>query len=319
MITDKLKQDILQVVYDKVQGVLLPEITPEVEAYLLREVERSAQYIENRLRTSLSPARYTNLPKTVQEAYENRAKYKDAINESFYQYPKWEDLTDDQKNLYGNNPSFYAPGTLPFNLLTTSQLQQFASNVKVAPNKIGDAERQDGKGTPVIITYYAPIINVYSLSLAFTAPPGYEGRNLFFRMYRPNEFYFYRTGEIHIFPAVMARILTQTISADPLWGSQYGPIAPRIPQVIVIDYEFGYTDENRPFDLLEAVALRTAMQLILAITAQLTAGLKSFSIEGFNASFGGQSGLLYENLYTEYEKRLRELLLPYYRPVMTAW
>ena len=316
MLTEKVKQDIFQILLDKVEGVLLPEITPEVQQYLEREIERSAQYLENRLRTSLTPARFTNLPKTPKEAYENRAKYKDAINENFYQFPKWEDLTAAQKNLYGNNPSFYVPGSLPFELLTNDQLNQWVSNIRVAPNKIGDAERQDGKGTPLIITYYAPIITVYSLALAFTAPPGYEGKNLFFRLYKPNEFYFYRTGEIHIFPAVMARILSQTTSQDPLWGSQYGPIAPRIPQVIVIDYEFGYTDP--PYDLLEAVAIRTAMQFILAISANLTAGLRSFGIEGFNASFGN-NGLLYENLYNEYKERLRELLSPYYRPVMTAW
>jgi len=318
MITDKVKQDILQIVYDKLEGVILPEITPEVESYFNREIERSAQYIENRLRTSLSPARFTNLPKTPREAYENRAKYKDSINESFYTYPEWNHLTAAQKNLYGNNSSLYTPGSLPFDLLTNDQLNQWVSNIRYAPNKVGDAERQDGKGTPLIVTYYAPLITVYSVALAFTAPPGYEGKNLFFRLYKPNEFYTYRTGEIHIFPAVMARILSQTVSQDPLWGSQYGPIAPRIPQVIMIDYEFGYTDQTRPYDLLEAVALRTAMQFILAISANLTAGLKSFGIEGFNASFGN-NGLLYENLYNEYKERLRELLAPYYRPVMTAW
>ncbi len=316
MITEKLKQDIFQILLDKIEGVLLPEMTPEVQNYLEREIVRSSQYIENRLKTSLTPARFTNLPKTPEEAYKNRAKYKDAINEFFYSYPRWNDLTPEQKNLYGNNPSFYTDGTLPFELLTNDQLNQWVSNIRVAPNKVGDAERQDGKGTPLIITYYAPIISVYSLALAFTAPPGYEGKNLFFRLYKPNEFYFYKTGEIHIFPAVMARILSQTVSQDPLWGSQYGPIAPRIPQVIMIDYEFGYVDP--PFDLLEAVAIRTAMQFILAISAQLTAGLRSFGIEGFNASFGN-NGILYENLYNEYKERLRELLSPYYRISMTAW
>jgi hypothetical protein len=72
------------------------------------------------------------------------------------------------------------------------------------------------------------------------------------------------------------------------------------------------------YDLLEAIAVRTVMQLILNFSAYLTAGLKSFGIEGFNASFGN-NGLLYENLYNEYKARLRELLRPYYRVVMSAW
>lgn len=319
MLNDKVKQEIYQIVLDKSLGMILPEMTNEFEDWISREIDRSSQYIENRLQTSLTPARLTNLPKSVKEAYENRGKYKDSINQNFYTYPRWVDLEPVQKGLYGNNPANYKDGTLPFNLLTNDQLALFSSNVVHSPIKVGDAERLDGKATAYFTTYRAPIITVYSVALAFTAPPGYEGRNLFFRLYKPNEFYVYsREGAIHIFPAVMARILATTSMNDPLFGSQYGPVVPRIPQVILIDYEYGYTDANRPYDLLEAVAIRTVMQLILMLSSYLTAGLKSFGIEGFNASFGN-NGLLYENIYNEYKAKLKELLHPYYRISMTAW
>lgn len=317
-IDNNTKQTIFQIVYDKSFGVLLPEITPDIEQMIGREIERSAQYIENRLRTSLSPARYTDLPKTPEEAYKNRTKYKDAINSNFYDYPRWDDLTPGQKNLYGNNPSLYKNGTLPFELLTNDQLNTWASNVQYSLIKVGDAERQDGRGKAFFNTYYAPIIHVYSVALSMTAPPGYESKPLFFRLYHPSEFKVYhKEGGIHIFPAVMARLMLVG-SNDPLYGSQYGPVVPYIPQVLTIDYEFGYTDSTRPFDLLEAVAIRTVMQMILNISAYLTAGLRSYGIEGFNASFGN-NGMLYENLYNEYKTRLRELLLPYYRPIMVSW
>jgi len=319
MLNEKVLQDIYQIVLDKSLGIIFPEETPELQDYIKREIERSAQYVENRLKTSLTPARFTNLPGSPKEAYENRVKYKDAINPYYFDFPRWDDLTPEQKNLYANDPSLYRNGSLPFHLLTPSQLTTWVSNIQYSPIKVGDAERQDGRSTAYFQTYYAPIINVYSVALAFTAPPGYEGKNLFFRLYRPNEFLVYkREGGIQIFPAVMARILGTTSGNDPLYGSQYGPVIPRIPQVIMIDYEFGYTDANRPYDLLEAVAIRTVMQLILSFSSYLTAGLKSFGIEGFNASFGN-NGLLYETLYNEYKQRLAELLRPYYRIVMTAW
>ncbi len=319
MLNEKVLQDIYQVVLDKSLGIIFPEETPELQDFIKREIERSAQYVEQRIKTSITPARFTNLPKSPKEAYENRAKYKDAINPHFYDFPKWSDLTSDQQNLYSNNPALYKPGTLPFELLVPAQLTAWVSNIKYSPIKVGDAERQDGRSNAYIQTYYAPIINVYYLALAFTAPPGYEGKNIFFRLYRPNEILVYKKeGGIQIFPAVMARILGTTSGNDPLYGSQYGPVIPRIPQVVMIDYEFGYTDVDRPYDLLEAIAVRTVMQLILNFSAYLTAGLKSFGIEGFNASFGN-NGLLYENLYNEYKAKLRELLRPYYRVVMSAW
>lgn len=319
MLNEKVKQEIFQIVLDKSLGMLLPEMTTEIEEWISREIDRSAQYIENRLQTSLTPARLTNLPKSPKEAYENRLKYKDSINSAFFDYPRWTDLTGVQQGLYGSNPANYQNGTLPYDLLTNSQLANWTSNVLFSPIKVGDAERLDGKANAFFNTYRAPIINVYSVALAFTAPPGYEGRNLFFRLYRPNEFYVYRKeGGIHIFPAVMARILATTSMNDPLFGSQYGPVVPRIPQVILVDYEYGYTDNDRPYDLLEAVALKTVMQMILMLSSHLTAGLKSFGIEGFNASFGS-NGLLYETIYNEYKERLRDLLSPYYRVVMTAW
>lgn len=309
----KLFQELIQATYDKLTGVQIPD--GNFNEVLERELDRAIGFVENRIRTSLEPVRKTDMPKTVEECYADRSRFKDFINQAFVSYPKWENLTDGQKFLYGNNPNIYKDGTLPWDLLTEEQRLIIASNTQYAENKIDMSERQDGKGKATLTTFFAPIVNVHSIALAFTAPPGYEGKNLFFRLYKQNEFLVYhREGMIEIFPAVMARILSTT--NDPLYGSQYGVVAPRIPQVIKIDYEYGYTDQTRPAELVEAVAIKTAMTMLLYISNTLTMGLQGFGVDGFNASF---NGMIYKTLYDEYNRRLNSILAPYYRLVMSSY
>lgn len=313
-LNEKLKQDLYQVVYDKLTGIPLPE--GDFSEVIGREIDRAANWVEQRIKTSLAPARATDMPKSAEEAYSDRVRFNDYISANFLNYPRWDDLTTGQKSLYGNNQSFYRDGTLPWNLLTEEQRITFSSFVQFSPIKIRDAERLDGKATAYITTYFAPIIEVHYLALSFVSPPGYSGKNLFFRLYQKNEFYVYnKEGAIHIFPAVMARIANTT--QDPLYGTQFGVVAPRIPQVIKIDYEYGYTDATRPLGLVEAVGLKAASQLLHIISAYLTGGLQGFGVDGFNASFS--NGLLYKPLVEKYEQELKELLRPFYRPVMTAW
>ena len=312
---EKTLQKIIQYTYDALAGVDIPE--GDFDELLRRDAEKAVDWVEQTIKTSLSPVRKTNLPKTPQDAYEDKGRYRDfQKNQMYITFPTWDQLTVEQKALYGNTSSNYVDGTLPWQLLTEEQRLIFSSMIEYAPNKIGDAERQDGKGTAFIQAYNAPIITAYYIALSFVSPPGYEGggKQLWFRKYKPNEFLVYhKEGAINIFPAVMARI-SQT-SQDPLYGSQYGVIAPRIPQVLEIDYEYGYVDP--PASLLQAVAYRTAAETLVHVSTMYTAGLSGFGIEGFNASFS--DGMLYKPLYEKYMSEVHRLLKPYYRVVTSSW
>jgi len=309
----KLRQDLIQRVYDKLTGVTIPD--GDFESVLIREVDRAVGWVQNKVKKSLSPVRATNLPISPEEAYTDKRKYNKAIENNFETYPKWSDLTAGQKAIYGGNESIYTPGSLPWRYLTEEQQILFGTQVYYAPNKIKDEERLDGKGTAYIKLYNNPVIKVYSLALSFVSPPGYSGKNIFFRLYLPNEFLVYeKEGAIHIFPAVMARILSTT--QDPLYGSQYGVVAPRIPQVMSVDYEYGYTEYTRPFGLVEAAALKAAMNLLLYISACMTGGLQSFGVDGFNASFN--NGMVYEAMYKAYESELKNVLAPFFTPIMSS-
>lgn len=312
---EKTLQTIIQYTYDALAGVDIPE--GDFDELLRRDVEKAVDWVEQTVKTSLSPVRRTNLPKTAQDAYEDKARYRDfQKNQAYLTFPTWSQLTSAQQALYGGNQANYVDGTLPWQLLTEEQRLLFSSMIEYAPNKIGDAERQDGKGSAFIQTYSAPIVTVYYLALSFVSPPGYNdgGKQLWFRKYKPNEFLVYKKeGAIHIFPAVMARI-TQT-SQDPLYGSQYGVVAPRIPQVLEIDYEYGYVDP--PHTLMQAVAYRAAAEILMHISTMYTAGLSGFGVEGFNASFS--DGMLYKPLYDKYMVEVQRLLRPFHRVVTSSW
>lgn len=315
MLDAKLKQDLFQAVYDKLSGVTLPD-DGNFDEVLGREIDRAVDWVENRIKTSLTPARVTDLPASAQQAYEDKTRFNNYITVPYNQYPQWNDLTLSQKAIYGNNSTIYTAGSLPWQYLTEQQMVIFSSNVQYSSIKTGDAERQDGKNSSYIKTYKRPIIQVYYLALSFVTPPGYENRNLFFRQYMPNEFYVYnKEGGIHIFPAVMARISNTT--QDPLYGSQYGVVAPRIPQVLKIDYEYGYTDQTRPIELVEAVALRASINILMYMSAFFTGGLSGFGVQGFNASFD-QRGM-YAPLIQYYQDELKHKLLPFIQIVMTGW
>lgn len=312
---ERTLQNIIQYTYDALAGIDIPD--GDFDELLRREVIRAMDWVEETVKTSLSPVRRTNLPKTPEEAYTDRERFRDFMkNPAYASFPTWAQLTSEQKVLYNNDPNLYVDGTLPWQLLTEEQRLLFASLIEYAPNKERDAERIDGKATAYIKLYRQPIIQVYYLALSFVSPPGYQdgGKQLWFRLYKPNEFLVYhREGAVHIFPAVMARI-TST-SNDPLYGSQYGVVAPRIPQVIEVDYEYGYIDP--PPRLLQATAYRAAAEIIQHISSMYTAGLTGFGVEGFNASFS--DGMLYKPLYENLKAQVYELLRPYYTISMTGW
>lgn len=312
---EKALEDIIQIVYDKMAGVDLP--SGDYDDVIRREVERSVKWVETKTKTSISPVRFTNLPKNPQDAYEDRLRYIDFLSNPMYvNFPTWDQLTPEQRVLYGNDPANYKDGTLPWELLTEEQRIIFTSLIKYAPNKVGNAERQDGKGSPFIVTYYWPIVTVYYFALSFIAPPGQQdvGKQIWFRLYKPDEFIVYhQEGAIHIFPAVMQRLSSET--KDPLYGARQGVVAPRIPQVVEIDYEYGFVDP--PETLLEAVACRAITTLILNISSMYTAGLSGFGVEGFNASF--KDGILYRPLYDECARRAEDLTRMHTRLVLSAW
>lgn len=341
--TPKLRQEFYQVVFDKLSGVDFPE-GDQFEEVIGREIDRAYAWVCNRLKTSLSPVRKTDLPGSPEAIYKDKVRFYNAFdsttpypdpysypnlypnafptqmptnviqNPAYVDFPRWEQLTDAQKLYYGNNQTLYTNGTLPWDLLTEEQRILFASNVSYASNKIDDAEKQDGKGHAYIKLYSGPLVEFHSLALSFVNVPGYQNYSVLFRLYKPNEVLVYKgEGALHIFPAVMARIMNQT--QDPLYGSQFGVVAPRIPQVLHIDYEFGYV--HPPQDLMEAVGIRAALAVLVYINNIMTAGLKGFGVQGFNANFG--SGILYEPLKQQLEGRLEELLRPYYRLVMSSW
>jgi hypothetical protein len=309
----KAKQDALQVVFDKLAGVQFPEGQEFMEV-VSREVDRAAVWVENRIKTSLSVVRKTDLPGSGQECYEDKDRFRSQINPLFLSFPRWAQLTDAQRAIYANTSTLYKDGALPWDLLTEEQMYLWNTQVSYASNKAENAEKQDGKNTAYIKLYRGPLVKFHSLALSFVNVPGYQNLATFFRLYQPNEILVYeKEGAIHIFPAVMARLLSST--QDPMYGSQFGVVSPRIPQVLHIDYEYGY--KQVPLDLLEAVATKAALEIIGYITSIMTAGLRGFGVQGFNANFG--DGILYPHLITRLEKNLEKLLVPYYRLNMTGW
>lgn len=310
---EKIRQDVLQVAYDKLTGVQFPE--GDFESVMLREIDRAYAYVCNRIKTSLHPVRKTNLPKSPEEAYRDKDRFDEYIDDHWVSFPTWEQLTSAQKiTYYANNRTLYTAGSLSWDLLTEEQRILFGTKVDYAANKISEIEKQDGKNTAYIKVYHGPISKFHSLALSFVNVPGYQNLSTFFRLYQPNEILVYeREAAIHIFPAVMARLMNST--QDPLYGSQFGTVAPRIPQVLHIDYEFGYREP--PFDLLEAVAIRASIQILMYISNLFTGGLQGFGVQGFNVNF--QGGMIYGPLREKLEAEFQQILKPYYQPILTGW
>jgi hypothetical protein len=190
----------------------------------------------------------------------------------------------------------------------------WATNVKYAENKIGPAERQDGRGTSYIRLFRGRVLDVYSVTISFPFTPGQPTANTMGRTYYRRDLAVYeREGAIRIFPAAMSRILNGS-GGDSLWASQFGTVAPRIPQAVRVDYEFGFREV--PLDLIDAVALRVAVQVIPQISALMTGGLGGFGVDGFNVSFNQG---LFGDLLKGFQAELDGKLAPYYTPYMTGW
>lgn len=305
------KHRILQALHDRLAAVDCPEGFEDV---MKREVDRAVGWVETKLRTSLSPVRFTDLPRTPEEAYKNRGVYEKVIEPIFLDFPTWELLTAEQRAVYNNMQPFYRAGSLPWEALTTEQQMIWASNVKYAENKIGPAEKQDGKGTSYIRLYRGRVTQLFEVKVQYPGQPGYQIHNQFGRTYTPGEIVLYeREGALRFFPVTMSRLL-QGAGGDSLYGMQYGVVAPRLPKSMVIDYEYGFVDP--PDDLIDVVALRAATQIIPQVSALMTGGLGGFGVDGFNVSFNNG---MFDGLLKSFEEQIASRLQSYYTPYMTGW
>lgn len=290
---------------------------PGFRSIVIRAIQKSVAKIENRIKLGLYPRRKTNFAKTPKEVYENRVKYGSGGLDSFLtqdsrNYPTWNDLNDAQKEKYANNEDLYTPGTLPWDLLTLEQQQQFAREVLFFSNKVGDEERIDGKARSYIKLYERSIIDIHKIALEIKDPAGL-GIPYLNRTYAPNEYFLYKKeGSVILFPA-QAKI-SATGASNMIASSGYGLIVPNMPQIITVDYSFGL--EEIPPDLQDAVALYSAVKVFELVNVAFTKGMMSYSVGGFSASF---SKGLYSSVIDRYEKMAEELLGPYFQVVMTGY
>jgi hypothetical protein len=290
---------------------------PGFKALLIRAIQKSVARVENRVKLALYPRRKTNLAKTPREVYEDRVKYGFGGLDSFLtpsakEYPSWDDLSATQQSYYNDNSSLYQPGTLPWDLLTKEQRDEFSRSVIFVPNKIENEERIDGKGRSYIKLYERYVNKIFKIALEIQDPQGL-GIPYLNRTYAPNEYFLYKKeGGVILFPA-QAKI-SATGASNMIASSGYGLTVPSMPQIIAVDYQFGL--EEIPQDLQDAVALYAAIYTLEAVNIAFTKGMMSYSVQGFSASFGQG---LYQPVIERFKAEADELLHPYYHMVMTAW
>jgi len=290
---------------------------PGFRSIVIRAIQKSVAKIENRTKLALYPRRKTNFAKTPSEVYNNRVKYgvnalDSFLTQSSRNYPTWNDLNNEQKSKYNNNPSLYTNGTLPWDLLTNEQQIQFSREVLFFPNKVDDEERIDGKGRSYIKLYERSIISVNKVALEIKDPSGL-GIPYLNRTYAPNEYFLYKKeGSNILFPAQAK--FSATGASNMIASSGYGLIVPSMPQIINVDYSFGL--EEIPPDLQDAVAMLSAIKVFELVNVAFTKGMVSYSVGGFSASFANG---LYSNVIERYERMADDLLAPYFQVVMTGY
>jgi hypothetical protein len=290
---------------------------PGFKAIMLRAIQRSVARVENKIKLSLYPRRKTNFAQTPKEVYEDRVKYgfgglDSFITPSSKEYPTWSDLSSDQQAQYNNDSTLYSPGTLPWDLLTQEQKEEFAREVIFVPNKIENEERIDGKGRSYIKLYERYVTKIHKLALEIQDPQGL-GIPYLNRTYAPNEYFLYqKEGAVILFPA-QAKI-SATGASNMIASSGYGLVVPNMPQIIAVDYEFGL--KEIPQDLQDAVALYSAIKTFELVNIAFTKGMMSYSVQGFSAAFGKG---LYADVMQRYKDEADELLHPYYQLVMTGY
>src|SRR6056297_1899161 len=98
---EKIRQDVLQVTYDKLTGVQFPE--GDFESVMIREIDRAYAFVCNRIKTSLHPVRKTNMPKSPEEAYRDKDRFNTFIHAQWLGFPRWNQLTPAQQITYYAN------------------------------------------------------------------------------------------------------------------------------------------------------------------------------------------------------------------------
>jgi len=324
MIQGEQLQLLVEAVKDRIVGVpgitsngLIPLEEPGIEAIILRDIQRTVAHVENVTKLSLYPKRKTDLPKTPQEAYEDKQKYIPMQVFSSYaaaSFPRWTDLTSAQKESYFNDSSLYVDGTLDWDLMTRDQKKFLTSNIKFVPNKSGNAEKIDGKGRSYIKLYNREIIKVHSVTLA--SPIKTSGVSLWGRTYTEEAIItFRREGGIQLVPQMAAIGMLRDGSAYTATGAMgYGMAAPKIPQLIKVDYTYGL--QEIPLDLQDAIAMLTAIKVFENVNLMTTQGILGFAVQGFSAQFGKG---MYEEVMGRYEKRAGDILSNYRFVGMTGW
>jgi len=313
MLKGKQLQLLIQNIKDRIVSIpgvdnngLIPLDNPGIEAIIARDAQRAVQEVESRLKLALYPKRKTDLPKTPQEVYEDKGTYASCFKDPrAVHFPQWQHLTEEQQGIYGAGFP-YVDGTLPWDMFTNAQKQYFATQVLYVPNKVGDAEKLDGKGRNYIKLNERYIIKIHSLGLKIKNPTN----NTFFlsRSYSDGELIVYRqAGAVQIIPAMAAAQMGAGGGAYLTTSStRFGMTIPRIPQIIAVDYTFGF--EEIPSDLMDAIAMTAAIKIFETINISFTKGLLSYSVQGFSAQFG-------KGMYTEtmqrYEDRADRIFAQY--------
>lgn len=321
MLKGKQLQLLIQNIKDRVVNVpgvetngLIPVENPGIEAIISRDAQRSVAEVESRLKLALYPKRKTDLPKTPREVYEGKVKYASSYKDSrVLHFPQWIHLTEEQQGLYGT-PNLYVDGTLPWDMFTNAQKQYFSTQVIYVPNKAADAEKLDGKGRNHIKLNERNIIKVHSVELKIKNP---SNNSLFMgRSYSDSEIIVYhQAGSIQLIPAMArAEMLRDGGSFLASQSTAYGLTIPRIPQIMSVDYTYGY--EEIPLDLMDAVAMTAANRVFETVNISFTKGLLSYSVQGFSAQFGKG---MYTEVMQRYSDKADMIFANYSAMSITGW
>jgi hypothetical protein len=317
-------QLLVENVHDRMNGApianreLIPITAPGVESIIIRDIHRTISKVEHRVKLALSPKRKTNLPKTPREVYEEKTKYYAMgcfPKGELVEYPYWEDLTATQKASFGDDSSIYAPGTIPWDMMTNKQKSYFSSRVIFIPNKVADSERLDGKGRAYIKLYERNIIKVHSVGVFLKKPGASMTNPLLYRTYTEESVNVYaKEGAIQLMPLMAQGGMMMSNQAGG-YSTNFGVVLPRYPQLIHVDYTFGL--KEIPEDLKDAISLLTAAKAFESINLAYTQGLTGYSVQGFSAQFGKG---MYADVIERYKAEADEIISAHYTQVsMTGW
>lgn len=310
-------QLLVEATKDKIVGVpgitsngLIPLEEPGIEAIIFRDIQRSVVEIENITKLSLSPKRKTDLPKTAKEAYENKGKFlslgcfPDSMS---LNYPRWEDLTVKQREVYADSPTLYRDGTLDWDRMTRQQKEYLSLRISHVPNKSGDAEKFDGKGRKYIKLYNRNIIEIHRVVYQIMNPNN-GSIPITSRAFTKSEVITYaREGGIQLMPAMgVANMIYSGGATIAGSATSFGMGVPSLPQVLKVDYTYGL--EEIPLDLQNAVAMSAAIKVFETVNLMTTQGLTGFAVQGFNANFGAGQ---YKEVMDRYQLRVDKILENY--------